>query len=198
MTGCHERHQPRATKVTKERPQRAPSTQKFLLDAVSSAAIVCVLSNVGIAVAIALLAVPADAEAQEQAPRGVVPVIVQRANGGDEIRGHLLDLGPEVMTLLVDGARQRVPMDTVRRVDILGDSLRNGALIGAIVGGAWCAFVCGQGLSSSGDLPMAVGFTAVFGAAAGAGIDALIRGRTPIYLKPAPLASAAIAYRVSF
>ena len=36
------------------------------------------------------------------------------------------------------------------------DSLVNGALIGAAVVGVWCAIVCGQGLDSHGQLPLAV------------------------------------------
>jgi hypothetical protein len=51
------------------------------------------------------------------------------------------------------------------------DSLKNGAIIGAIVVGAWCLFVCGQGLDNAGQLPLAVAAGAGVGALMGAGID---------------------------
>ena len=52
------------------------------------------------------------------------------------------------------------------------DSLKNGAVIGAVVLGTWCLIVCGQGLDSSGQLPAAVAVNAGLGALIGATIDA--------------------------
>lgn len=54
------------------------------------------------------------------------------------------------------------------------DSLKNGAIIGAIVMGAWCLVICGQGLDSTGQLPLAVAAGAGMGALLGAGIDATL------------------------
>ncbi len=51
------------------------------------------------------------------------------------------------------------------------DSLTNGAIIGAIVMVAWCLTICGQGLDSAGQLPLAVAASAGMGALIGAGID---------------------------
>jgi len=139
--------------------------------------------------------------AQEPVPGGVTRVFVQR-EAGEELRGQVLQLGPGTMTLLVDGQRLSVPMTSVLRIETRGDSLRNGALIGAIAGGVWCALVCGQGLSSTAQLPAAVAFSAGFWAAAGVGIDAMIPGRTTIYRRPAPaaagVAGAAVSYRLRF
>jgi hypothetical protein len=53
------------------------------------------------------------------------------------------------------------------------DSLKNGAIIGAVVLGAWCAVVCGQGLDDASQLPLAVLASAGMGAAIGAGIDSM-------------------------
>lgn len=51
------------------------------------------------------------------------------------------------------------------------DSLKEGAIIGAIIMGAWCLYICGQGLDSGGKLPLAVAGSAGMGALIGAGID---------------------------
>jgi hypothetical protein len=51
------------------------------------------------------------------------------------------------------------------------DSIKEGAIIGAIVLGTWCLIICGQGLDSSGQLPLAVAASAGMGALLGAGID---------------------------
>jgi hypothetical protein len=63
------------------------------------------------------------------------------------------------------------------------DSLKNGAIIGAVVLGTWCAIVCGQGLDSPGKLPLAVLVAAGEGAAIGAGIDAMHSRKTGIYFR---------------
>jgi hypothetical protein len=58
-----------------------------------------------------------------------------------------------------------------RTTDRDKDSLKNGAIIGAIVMASWCLLVCGQGLDSAGQLPLAVAAGAGVGALMGAGID---------------------------
>ena len=85
----------------------------------------------------------------------------------------------------------------------LGDSLKNGAIIGAVVVGAWCALVCGQGLDSSGQIPIAVAANAGLGALIGAGIDADHRGRTLLYPRSSTVsrvrgAQASLSLRFSF
>ena len=86
-------------------------------------------------------------------------------------------------------------------MDSGNDPVRNGALIGAIVGGAWCALVCGQALDDPGALPVAVTINAVFFAGIGAGIDAMIPGRNTIYRRAPPQSVSrrpAVSYRVRF
>jgi outer membrane lipoprotein SlyB len=63
------------------------------------------------------------------------------------------------------------------------DSLKNGAIIGAVVLGTWCAIICGQGLDNPGKLPLAVIVAAGEGAAIGAGIDAMLSRKTGIYFR---------------
>lgn len=131
-----------------------------------------------IAVAVVLMA--GGAAAQESPPRGVARVFVQLADGGGEITGHLLDLSPAGATLLVDGVRREVPIASVLRVQTRGDSLWNGALIGAAVGVVAFALVA----SEYGDEAVVGGLvgTALW-ASIGASVDALIPGRTTIYRK---------------
>ena len=144
------------------------------------------------------LASPVGARAQDAPPEGVEQVLVRR-EGGDELRGQLLRLGPETLTLLVEGQRIDLPISSVVRMDSGGDPVRNGALIGALIGGGFCALVCGQGVGSAAEVPMAVLVSAVFWGGVGAGIDAMIPGRTTIYRRPPPSRPRAmIAYRVTF
>ncbi len=147
-----------------------------------------------------LRAAPAVAQTPERPPEGVGHVFVQREGAGDELRGHLVELDAGAMTLLVDGNRVAIPLAGVARIERAGDPVSNGALIGAIVGGVWCALVCGQGLEDTGALPLAVGVSALSWAGLGAGIDALIPGRTTLYRKPASSAAAkpVLRYRVRF
>lgn len=142
---------------------------------------------------------PRDVRAQEAAFEDVKPVIVHRDNG-EEIRGRLVRLDAETLSVLVDGRRLDLPASSVLQLDSGSDSIRNGALIGAIFGGAVCALVCGQGLDDSSMLPVGIAINAVFWGGIGAGIDALVPGRTTIYRRPAPPAQAraAIAYRLRF
>ena len=63
------------------------------------------------------------------------------------------------------------------------DSLKNGAIIGAVVLGTWCAIICGQGLDSPGKVPLAVLVAAGEGAAIGAGIDAMISRKAGVYFR---------------
>jgi hypothetical protein len=51
------------------------------------------------------------------------------------------------------------------------DSLKEGAIIGALVMGAWCLLICGQGLDRPSQIPLAVAASAGMGALIGAGID---------------------------
>jgi hypothetical protein len=147
-----------------------------------------------------MVASPVAARAQEEVPEGLRAVFVQPADGASELRGHLLQLGPETMTLLVEGQRVALPMSSVMRVDSGRDSVGNGALIGAIMGGAWCALVCGQAIDSGPAVAIGVAINAGFWGGIGAGIDALIPGRTTIYRRPTtpPSARAGISYRLTF
>jgi hypothetical protein len=105
-----------------------------------------------------------------------------RLMDGNEVAGRLLKLEPDQAVLLIDQRQMALPLSDVSRIERRGDSLKNGAVIGAAVMGAWCAVICGQGLSSTSRLPLVVAANAAIGALIGAGLDAARTGRTTIYV----------------
>ena len=149
-------------------------------------------------VAVLILLLAAPVAAQEAPPRGVQRVFVL-SSSGDEVEGHLLQLGPSTLTMLVDGTRRELPLDSIQRVETPGDSVKNGALIGGVVGFVWCALICGQAIDDGGYVAILLFNTALF-ASLGTAIDASIAGRATIYSKPLPTAAAAGSVRpvVSF
>jgi hypothetical protein len=133
--------------------------------------------------------------AQDAPPANVKPVFVL-SNAGDEVQGHLLQLAQDRVVLLVNGTRREFPLDSILRIQISGDPLKNGALIGGVVGLVWCAVLCGldDGVNGAGYVGL-VAFNTGFFALVGAGIDASIVGRTTIYSKTLPASSNAPAAR---
>lgn len=135
-------------------------------------------------------------------PRSTDRVVVVTRTAPDPIEGYLLRLGPDTLMLKTRESAIAVPFDDVLRIDARKDGVRNGAIIGGLIMGGLCALSCGQGLDG-GFLLYAVSINTIFGAAIGAGIDASIAGRTPIYRQP-PASSAqsgrrlAIAKRLRF
>lgn len=118
---------------------------------------------------------------------------------GSETSGKVLRLEPDAIVLVVDGVERRFEAARVKRIDKRGDSLRNGAVIGAVVGAALGLLGMGladcPGANASGPCP---GFRAAgvlvstgFYAAVGTGIDALRDGRTTVYQAPAASTRAA-------
>lgn len=113
--------------------------------------------------------------------RKLDPVTVKLFDSTRHVRGGFLGLTSDGVTVMVDGIRVRVPLAQVRRVDVGGDSLVNGAVIGALAAALYCALICGQGLDSTDAIPAAVAMTAGAGALIGAGIDNAIGDRKTIY-----------------
>jgi hypothetical protein len=110
-------------------------------------------------------------------------------NTGAETSGKLLQLNPDSIVLLVDGAERQFETARVARIQKRGDSLRNGAIIGAVVGVAMGIITAGisdcPGDHPGGGCPgsraaLFLVSTGVY-SAIGTGIDALIPGRTTLY-----------------
>ncbi len=111
---------------------------------------------------------------------------------GRETKGRIGKLSPDALILVTStGSRQLGEVDVAAITQRRDDSLKNGAIIGAVAGAAY--FVTGLALLAGIDdgdviIPTAIAGGVLFaglGAAAGVGIDALISGRQVIYQKPA-------------
>ena len=149
---------------------------------------------------VALTVCPTRASAQEIPAPNLEKVYV-RSIDGFEIEGRLLRLGPTSLSVFAEGAVRELPLEAVDRIERSGDRLRNGALIGAAVGGTLLSLTLAQ--AGSDYLPMVlVGATTY--AFIGAGIDAMIPGRTTIYARPRQTASAPgqgrvrLAFKIGF
>ena len=125
---------------------------------------------------------------------------------GTETSGRLLRLNPDSLVVVVGGVERRFEAAGVTRIQTRGDSLRNGAIIGAVVGAALGLLVGGfsdcSGEGPSGSCPgggaaILLVSTGVY-AAIGAGIDALVVGRTTLYEAPRATSSAALTLRVGW
>jgi len=130
--------------------------------------------------------------AQERAPAALERAVSDRrkvaivqAISGDEAEGRLISVTPTTLSMLIKNQQVEVPLESISRVDATGDPLKNGALIGALVMGIACAVFCGQGLSDSDQLPLAIGANVGWGALIGAAIDWSHTSRTTIYSSPA-------------
>ena len=140
---------------------------------------------------------PAVALGQSTSERwpGLAPSQLQTVyvldRSGIETTGKLLGLSPDSLVLLVADAERRFDRADVARIQ-KRDSLKNGTLIGAAVGVAMGLLAAGlsdcPGAHPGGACP---GFRAATVVAStgiytglGAGIDALIRGRTTLYGAP--------------
>jgi hypothetical protein len=118
-------------------------------------------------------------------------------DSGRERRAQILDFSPSSLILSVDGARRDLSEENVKRIrQRLPDPLWSGAVIGAAVAMAPLIVYCSQASESGetcGDqlfvaggcdeLCLGLGLVPLgaIGAAAGMGIDALVRGRKTIY-----------------
>ena len=110
---------------------------------------------------------------------------------GTEVEGRIGTLSRDALTLVTEaGPRVLGEGDVAQIRQRRGDSLKNGAIIGAVAGTAY--FLTAAALLGDSDggeviVGAAVAWGVVFagmGAAAGAGIDALITRRHVIYQKP--------------
>lgn len=122
--------------------------------------------------------------------KGLTTVFV-RDTDGVSTTGKLLAFSPDALVLLVNGEERRLERSSVLRVQTR-DSLKNGTIIGAVAGvilGSITAGIadCTSGAGSNGCPGVRLAFLALSTATyagLGAGIDALVPGRTTIYAAP--------------
>jgi len=132
------------------------------------------------------LPLPAAAQIPDQSyqPDGKVkgfPIVYVTDALGRETKGKLLSwTGSEIVLETGDGSRTYKPGEAVR-MDLRGDSLKNGALIGLGIGLAMGALAGAACLDCGG------GRVAIFATSVGVytfigvGVDALVPGRTPLW-----------------
>ena len=142
-----------------------------------------------------LLVVPAAAHAQEPLGgwRGLnassLDTIYVTDDAGRRTEGKLLRLEPQSLVMLVEGTEQRFDAARVQRIDRRGDSLKNGAWIGAALGVLFGSITAGisdcPGSDPGGDctgfrIGTFVGALGIY-TAIGVGVDAMIVGRTRVF-----------------
>lgn len=137
------------------------------------------------------LAVPAAAQTPAAPPAMVkadgLPTVFLTDLQGAEHRGQLIRVAPDEVVLLGTSGERTFRRNEITLIEKRGDSLKNGALIGAAVGalggiGAAGLSDCSMGAQSCAGERVAL-FTVAVGiyTAIGVGIDALIQGRTVLY-----------------
>ena len=126
---------------------------------------------------------------------GELSTVFVRDQAGQETKGKLLRLDDRALVILVDGTPREFELSRVSRVQKRGDSLRNGALIGSaigfglgfLVGGLSDCYAASEYCGAGPRTAFVLTSTAVYGLL-GAGIDALIQGRTTLYRGPSAIA----------
>lgn len=142
----------------------------------------------------ALLLTPEVARAQDVAGSwpglntAALPTVYVTNVDGGRTEGQLVGFGRDSVIVLVNGAEELFARERVARIDRRGDSLRNGALIGAGFGVAFGLLAalgsdCPEdfGGSCPGTRATYLVLSTIAYTGLGAGIDALIVGRTRVF-----------------
>jgi hypothetical protein len=136
---------------------------------------------------------------QQEVRTGQTVYVVEAS--GQEVRGKILEISHSALTVSDAGARTRFAAEDIRAVDRYGDPLWNGLAIGLGVGAGMALLSdprevqCPDGSSGCTDAQAGARLAAVaLGGALGAGIDALSRRRTRVYLSPEPGASTYVLF----
>ena len=118
---------------------------------------------------------------------------------GHEVKGKIVNLAPEAVTVKADASRTYGPADVNLIHERRPDSFKNGALIGLAIGGGLALGLClaAEPIEGDGACALAAGIYGGVGAAIGVGIDALKPGKKIVaYRAPGP--TGAPSARVSF
>ena len=124
----------------------------------------------------------ASAGQQPTAAKAGEQVIVTQTASGEELHGRLVELSSTSLAILVDGRRVEIPVENVLRIDVRNDSLKNGAIIGGAVMAGLTGLGC-VGLDDAAACAYVLAVNTGVGVLGGIAIDALHKGRTPIYIK---------------
>jgi hypothetical protein len=155
---------------------------------------------------------PSTESVLDEADVKVERVVVTLTGAEREVRGRLLRLDAQTLTIEIDNndgdglpARKKVdlPLTRVLQVDVVKrDSLIDGAILGAVFVAACARWWCAQGADRPAEIPRDVWIGAGVGALVGAGIDAALFRRTTIYRaggsSPPLMPGASVSFRLRF
>lgn len=126
--------------------------------------------------------------------RDRLPTVYLETTAGHDVSGKLLALSEREVVILAGSDERRFELANLKRVQRKGDSVKNGAIVGALIGvamgilsGGLADCVDSNGNVGGCGVGSRLGFVALSSgiyAGAGAGIDALIPGRTTLYEAP--------------
>ena len=143
----------------------------------------------GLSVARTADAQTADTDLQKAAERQSTVYVIDSV--GIEATGRLLGVEASVIRVQTPNGERLFNLDEMQAVYRRGDSVRSGAVFGAVTGATLGVLTalnisCGPLLGrhqrcSALESLVITGYGAGFGAGIGIGIDALVRGRTRIY-----------------
>jgi hypothetical protein len=150
------------------------------------------INAIRIGALVAVLLTPRLAQAQQSLGgwRGLNPssldTVYVTDDAGRTTEGKLLKLDTDSLVMLVNGAEQRFGATQILRIEKRGDSLKNGALIGATIGVIMGSLMAG--ISDCPDSECGAGYHVTLFAvgtgiytAIGTAIDAMIVGRTRVF-----------------
>jgi len=138
-----------------------------------------------------LLAAPVSAQDKSR------QVWVTHADSGGTVTGRIVELSKDSLAMLTpENQRVDIPLDRVLRIEAKGDSLKNGALIGAAVFSVLSFTACAN--VPAGDCARMAPFQILLGAVIGTGIDAMNGGRSVIYSRAARAQAAGTTTGVQF
>ena len=116
--------------------------------------------------------------------------VTLRDFNGNQTRGRIALVTPSSLRLVVDGAaRDLTPADVLEIRQRRGDSLANGAIIGAVAGAGFglvgSIIVCVEEENCAAWVAGLMTSYAALGAGVGVGVDALIRREQTVFRAPA-------------
>lgn len=138
---------------------------------------------------LAVLLIPTQAGAQDPGVTGAttdrMPTVSVLDDRGVETKGKLVKLDADAVVLRVAAEQVRFDLAQVSRITRLGDSLKNGAMVGAAIGAGLGVLKAHLFAGGTGERIAGVAASTAIYAAIGTCIDAAVQARTVIYPAPA-------------